>query len=52
MNYKPAELDGLQLAQLQQFESELRKQTAIDIVVVAYQITAEPEGSGAAASGK
>ncbi|WP_165822615.1 hypothetical protein [Paenibacillus montanisoli] len=52
MNYKPAELDGQQLAQLQQFETELREQISSNIVLVAYQISAESEGTGAAAAGK
>ncbi|MBP3965424.1 hypothetical protein I8J30_22175 [Paenibacillus sp. DLE-14] len=52
VNYKPAQLDGQLLAQLQQFESDLRKQTSSNIVLIAYQTTAEEADNGAAAGGK
>ncbi|SDX32456.1 hypothetical protein [Paenibacillus sp. CF384] len=52
MNYKPAQLDGQLLARLQQFESDLRKQTASNIVLIAYQTTGEDADNGAAAGGK
>ncbi|WP_219835103.1 hypothetical protein [Paenibacillus sp. R14(2021)] len=46
MDYKPAQLDGAALAQLQQFESELRKQTSEEIIVIAYQASGDASQSG------
>ncbi|MFC5653156.1 hypothetical protein ACFPYJ_29400 [Paenibacillus solisilvae] len=42
MSYKPAELNGDLVNQLQQFEQDLQKQTSGNIVVIAYEY--EPDG--------
>jgi len=42
MNYKPAQLEGEILTQLQQFERQLQQQTSNKIVVIAYEY--EPDG--------
>lgn len=41
MEFMPAQLDRMALAQLQQFEHELRERTSAEIVVVAYQASAD-----------
>ena len=46
MEYTPARLNGAALAQLQQFESELRKQTSEEIIVVAYRASVDASQSG------
>lgn len=42
MDFKPAELSGELVKQLQQFEHELQEQTSGNIVVIAYEY--EPDG--------
>ena len=42
MKYKPAELNGELVSQIQQFEHDLQKQTTGNVVIVAYEY--EPDG--------